>query len=291
MWPKVALRLACGFMAIAMARADAGTSADSWQHIELEARKFLLVARSSVTISLPSADELASQLVAVEGHDPLPVPSAGVLRIDALSRAPGVDSQLTVWLARDNLQLLQRERLDSVHGGRYKLTRFLEDGSYEWQRRGKASSRNGPPSQWSLKREKLHVAKRSAPCTDSLALLLLAGDLARSERVRMQAGVCTDDGAFDVVLTSQGDARETVPHVRVRGDEQTQSARQTPCRRVGIAVEEGQPQATSFRLLGLTGRLQVCVDVETGAPLNLLGTEPTLGEFRINTTLIETSSP
>lgn len=55
-----------------------------------------------------------------------------------------------------------------------------------------------------------------------------------------------------------------------------------------MAVENGAQNADDFRLLGLTGRLQVCVDLETGAPLQLLGTEPMLGEFRIDATLIET---
>lgn len=272
-----------------MVHADVTTPAWSWNRIELEARKFLLVARSSVTITVPSSDELDSQLVKVPGHVGLAPPASGVWRIDALSRAPGVDSRLTVWLARDSLQLLQRERVDSVHGGRYKLTRLLEDGSYEWQRRGDGAARGSDPMQWPLKRERLHMVQRSGVCTDSLGLLLMAAELAKSDRERMRVGVCTDEGSHDVVLTSQGDVRRAIAHMRVQGGVHTEVTGETTCRRVGMAAEGSRADVKGFRLLGLTGQLQVCVDELTGAPLRLQGAEPRLGEFSVDARLIESS--
>ncbi len=282
------LQLACAIVVSVTAHADTASPVWHWRHIELEARKFLLVARSGVTVEALPAERLASQLVDVAGHEALAAPPSGAWRIDARSSTPGADSHVTVWLARDNLQLLQRERLDSVHGGRYKLTRILADGSYDWQRRGSGAPRGSAPGDWPLKRERVHRAMRTGDCTDSLGLLLLAADLARTERVRTLARVCTDEGALDVTLVRQGDARQLIAHTRVHGGTRTRVDTETVCRRIGMAVENGEQNAEDFRLLGLTGRLQVCVDAETGAPLRLIGTEPRLGEFRIDATLIET---
>jgi len=282
------LQLTCALVFSFTTHADPVSSGWDWRHIELEARKFLLVARSSVTVEAQSAEQATSQLVDVAGQRTLAVPASGAWRIDARSSAPGANSHVTVWLARDNLQLLQRERLDSIQGGRYKLTRILEDGSYGWQRRGSAAARGTAPRDWPLKRERLHRAVRAGDCTDSLGLLLLSADLVRSERVRSLARVCTDEGTLDVALTLQGDARQRIAHTRIQRGLRTRVESETVCRRVGMAVENGAQNADDFRLLGLTGRLQVCVDLETGAPLQLLGTEPMLGEFRIDATLIET---
>lgn len=259
----------------------------NWSHVELEARKFMLVARVSVSITTPSATQLERELVQVPGHEELGVPAGGVWRIDAENRLPGVSSRVTVWLARDTLQLLQRERLDSIHRGRYKLTRFLEEGAYEWQRRGAGAPRGTAPERWPLKRERLLPAVRSEPCTDSLGLLLLAPELVRSERLRMQARLCTDDGSIAVMLTHQGDARYPVAHARVRTGMPLRSESSTPCAHVGIALENEDEGTDDFRLLGLTGRLQLCTDAESGAPLQLTGTEPRLGSFTIDATLVE----
>lgn len=204
------------------------SSGRDWRHIELEARKFLLVARSSVTVEAQSAEQATSQLVDVAGQRALAVPASGAWRIDARSSAPGANSHVTVWLARDNLQLLQRERLDSIQGGRYKLTRILEDGSYGWQRRA-APARGTAPRDWPLKRERLHRAVRTGDCTDSLGLLLLSADLVRSERVRSLARVCTDEGALDVALTLQGDARQRIAHTRVRSVACAHGSSPKPC--------------------------------------------------------------
>ncbi|MCG3169869.1 MAG: hypothetical protein CALGDGBN_01399 [Pseudomonadales bacterium] len=284
---RLAGRIACGFVFALAASADALAPAWDWKRIELEARKFMLVASSSVSVTVPSAQEVAGQLVEVPGHRGIPVPAAGVWRIDARSRLPGISSHVTVWLARDTLQVLQRERLDSARGGRYKLTRFIEGGSYEWQRRGVDAPRGSAPARWPLKRERLHPAERAADCTDSLGLLLLAADLVRTERVRTLARVCTDDGALGVALTRQGEAAYTIAHTRVRAGARREADGETACRHVGIAIESNEQAVDDFRLLGLAGRLQVCVDTESGAPLRLVGTEPRLGEFRIQATLIE----
>ncbi len=280
-------RLVCAFGFALAASADAMAPVWDWHRIELEARKFMLVASSSVSITAPTAQEVAAQLVDVPGHTGLAASAAGVWRLDARSRLPGIASHVTVWLARDTLQVLQRERLDSARGGRYKLTRFIEGGSYEWQRRGVDAPRGSAPARWPLKRERMHSAERAADCTDSLGLLLLAAELVRSERVRTQARVCTDDGALGVALTRQGDANYAITPTRLRAGTRTQVGGETRCRQVGVVIETNEQAVDDFRLLGLADRLQICVDAESGAPLRLVGTEPRLGEFRIDATLIE----
>lgn len=267
--------------------AEVAGAAWDWSHVELEARKFMLVAHVSVRITAPSATQLERELVRVSGHRELGVPPGGVWRIEAENRLPGVSSRVTVWLARDTLQLLQRERFDSIHRGRYKRTRFLEEGAYEWQRRGAGAPRGSAPERWPLKRERLLPAARSEPCTDSLGLLLLAPELVRSERMRTQARLCTDDGSIGVMLTHQGDARYPVTHARVRAGTPLRSESRTPCAHVGIALENENEGTDDFRLLGLTGRLQLCIDMESGAPLQLTGTEPRLGSFTINAMRVE----
>ncbi len=247
-----------------------------WQRVDLEAHRFLMVATTTLRITEPSPAALATELVAVPGHAALPAPEAGVLRLDADSILPGVTSRLSVWLARDSLQLLQRERVDSVRDGRYKLTRFLADGSYELQRRGGKKTRDLEPSRWHLKRERLRPLGPPARCTDALGLLLLAAELARGTDERTESSVCTDDAVVRVVLVRAGDEAGAGAVLR------------RPCRRVSLAVEQTDGDVEDFRLLGLSTGLLVCVDAASGAPLQLLGGEPRLGAFTIEATHIET---
>jgi hypothetical protein len=273
-------------LAVVMHALPAVASAPGWTRIDLEAHRFLMVATTTLRITEPSPEALAAELVAVPGHAALPAPPAGVLRLDAESVLPGVTSRLSVWLARDSLQLLQRERVDSVRDGRYKLTRFLVDGSYEWQRRGGQKTRHLEPSRWHLKRERPRPLGPPAPCTDALGLLLLAAELARGSEARAESAVCTDDAVVRVVLARAGDAGGR----RQGGAEaQDSGARGQPCQRVSFEVAAPDAKVGDFRLLGLATGLSVCVDAASGAPLQVLGSEPRLGAFTIEATRVDTA--
>lgn len=273
-------------LAVAMHALPAVASAPGWTRVDLEAHRFLMVATTTLRVTEPSPAALAAELVAVPGHAALPAPPAGVLRLDAESVLPGVTSRLSVWLARDSLQLLQRERVDSVRDGRYKLTRFLVDGSYEWQRRGGQKTRDLEPSRWHLKRERPRPLGPPAPCTDALGLLLFAAELARGSEARAEAAVCTDDAVVRVVLARAADADGR----RQGGAEAQESgARGRACRRVSISVAAPDAKVEDFRLLGLAHELSVCVDVASGAPMQVRGREPRLGAFTIEAKRVETA--
>ncbi|MBP6382669.1 MAG: hypothetical protein KBG29_10855 [Pseudomonadales bacterium] len=285
--PGVTAKRLSFVLAVAMHALPAVASAPGWTRVDLEAHRFLMVATTTLRVTEPSPAALAAELVAVPGHAALPAPPAGVLRLDAESVLPGVTSRLSVWLARDSLQLLQRERVDSVRDGRYKLTRFLVDGSYEWQRRGGQKTRHLEPSRWHLKRERPRPLGPPAPCTDALGLLLLAAELVRGTEARAESAVCTDDAVVGVVLERSADAAGR----RQGGAEaQESAARGRACRRVGISVTAPDAKVEDFRLLGLATGLSVCVDVASGAPQQVLGREPRLGAFTIEATRVETGN-
>ena len=96
-------------LALIMAVADA-RAAPRWTLVELEAHKLFLVATTRLSLAQDRDAALAGELLPVPGYRASAVPASGMLRLEAASRAPGARSRLRLWLARDTLALLQRER-------------------------------------------------------------------------------------------------------------------------------------------------------------------------------------
>ncbi len=109
-----------------------------WSRIDFEAHKFLLSANASVRLRDADRDELLE----VPGYEVRVAPPGSLLRMEAASSFLMSESWTLLWLDGDTVQLLQKERIDERGYGRYKSSRFLRDGVYQWQRRAEADNAN-----------------------------------------------------------------------------------------------------------------------------------------------------
>ncbi len=177
-------------------------------------------------------------------------PPAGVLRLDADSVLPGVTSRLSVWLARDSLQLLQRERVDSVRDGRYKLTRFLVDGGYELAAPGRTEDAGPGTVALAPQARTSPPAGPSCARTDALGVAASRGRAGSRQQARAESPVCTDEAwcgsCWRVPAMPAGAGRATVR----RGK---RCARES-CRRVSISVAAPDAKVERFSALGLARR-------------------------------------
>jgi hypothetical protein len=280
----------CATAALLLAMLSAAAVADfplpGWSRVDLESRRLLLSARSSLRLSLPDTGELAAAL------DPgllqsLPVDAGSpVLRVDVISRALGGESRVSSWLDRETMQVLQKEHLDSVRNGRFKRLLFSANGVQEVQRRGDAQTRDLGPQQWRLKRERFTPLQAIPPYVDQIAVLLLAGNMVlRGESQHLQR-VYADGRLVDVLLTRGASETLSLRHTRAESGGETRHGTAAAVA-VHIAVDAVHDPAADFELLGLRSPLLLQVDAQTGAPLRLSGYNARLGQVTIAATRVD----
>lgn len=270
------------------------TSLPDWMRVELRARKMAITARTTLSLQRLDADAVGPILARAPELDGVAPESAEILRIDAESAALGTRSMLSLWFDPGSGQALQRERVDTVRDGRYKLLRYIQGGVYEWQRRGDPTNRDADPSTWRLKRERLvrFSGSQSDPraVTDTLALFYLAGELRkRPSGESLRCRVYSDGGLYTVSLVSGGTEPVSVSYEWRRGGQRGSESGRPELLRVGIEaelIEADEPDA-AFDLLGLEGDIRLHIDPVSGAPLQLSGRDARLGKLKIFATALE----
>lgn len=282
------------WLGLVFAHPALGSSAPEWSRVELRARKLAITARTTLALQRLDARTVEPMLARAPELEGIAPEAADVLRIDARSAALGTESMLSVWLDPLSGRALQRERVDTVRDGRYKLQRYVDGGVYEWQRRGDATNRDADPSSWRLKRERLDrfsgTGHDDGIVTDTLALLYLAAGLReRSSGEALRYRVYSDGGLYEVSLLSRGVERVSASYRWRRGNESGSASGKVEMLHVGFEaalIESEEPDA-AFDLLGLEGDIELYLDPASGAPLQLTGRDARLGKIRIYATEVE----
>ena len=135
-WQRVAIGLLVSLLAALQTGPLGADESPGWSRIDFEEHKFLLTAKAIVRLRDADSDELLD----VPGYVVRVAPPGSLLRLEADSSFLTSESWTGLWLDGQNLQLLQKERIDGRGSGRYKSSRFLRDGVYQWQRRAEADN-------------------------------------------------------------------------------------------------------------------------------------------------------
>ena len=256
-----------------------------WSRIDFEAHKFLLTAMASVRLREADPEELLD----VPGYVVRVAPSGSLLRLEADSSFLTLESWTGLWLDRQSLQLLQKERIDGRGNGRYKSSRFLRDGVYRWQRRAEADDADDEPASWQVIREGFSPVSppQDGTYTDTLALLLAAAGLLQGAGTILERQVYDDGTLHEVMLRADGEVSLRIPHWRWQDAESIRISSPTRCLRVRVTARRQSPKEEEFSLLGLRGELLMYLDLHSGAVLRISGHEPRIGALTIDATRVD----
>lgn len=283
-WQCAASRLLVSLLMLLQTGPLGADELPGWSRIDFEAHKFLLTAKASVRLRAAEPEELLD----VPGYVVRVAPPGSLLRLEADSSFLSSESWTELWLDRRNLQLLQKERIDGRGNGRYKSSRFLHEGVYQWQRRAEAGNAADEPASWPVKREEFSPISslQDGAYTDTLALLLAAAELLHGAGTTLERLVYDDGALHEVVLRADGEVDLHLSHRRWQGDASTWISAPTRCLRVRVAARRQSPKEEQFSLLGLRGELLMYLDLRSGAVLRISGQEPRIGALTINATRV-----
>lgn len=282
------LLLAAALLLAAPSLALAGPVFDparvGWSEIRMGATKLFLSAESTLGWRLVPGTSVADTLVSFPAGEAIE-PGPEVLELSFLTAGAGRKSSLALLMDPTSGAAIQRLQHEYEGKFRYRVYRYGDVGAYQ-RTRHPASSREKslPPGKWTDTGEGLRrypVPAGTTPVVEPTGLLYLipAADLD-------QPGDTLD------VLTFRRHDTQTVRvtvlpprEITVRYDELWPTGavqRRGTLRPVRLALEgvatPGQPpDEDDLELLGLRGRLELMLDPETRAPVQLSGNVKILG--------------
>jgi hypothetical protein len=250
-----------------------------WTQLEFSASKFLMSATARVEARVRPAREIASQLMTTPAGQPV-APGADVLEMIYAAGGFGRESLTTLWADPVGGATLQRNQLDQGGRERQRTYRFTDIGAYHYTR-WPATSREESlgPEQWTERTEGMRPYSEGAagkPVTEATVLLWMVGaaDLQKAGD-RLEAFTFSRKRVNRVLAEVIGNRAVTVDFREkdAAGGEQRRRGQVNALRlRIrGSPLTPSNDDDEQFELLGLSGDLDVLLDPQTRAPLELHG--------------------
>lgn len=277
-----ALLFGCPALALAGPAFDAARV--GWSEIRMGATKLFLSAESTLAWRLVPGDSVAGDLVSFPPGEAV-APGPEVLELSYLTAGVGRKSSLTLLMDPASGAAIQRLQHEYEGKFRYRVYRFGDIGAFHRTRHPASNQEKTlPPGKWTKTGEGLRrypVLPGTTPVVEPTGLLYL-----------IAAAELDQPGDTLDVLTFRRRDTQTVRvtvlpprEITVRYDELWPSGavqRRGTLRPVRLALEgvatPGQPpDGDDLELLGLRGRLELLLDPETRAPVELSGNVRILG--------------
>lgn len=266
-----------------------GTS--SWHSLEFRATKFLLTARTRITVdrAVPVEDlEIVRELP--EG-DAVPIVGKSVTQVSVRSRLPfGRRETVDVYLDGETGSVLQLEKLVTGKKPYWKRRRFTNQGFFRWRSApGEGQARSSEPGVWTNREQECMKFEGwpddVAPRAETYSLLLRILDrLCSSEQERdREIVVASKTGAFGVTLESIGSRKRRVSFEERAGERRRTVAGEIEVDAIGLRVESlgDGGQNESFEVLGLRGDIVIYVARDSGWPVEIEGDSKGVGRVRL----------
>ena len=261
-----------------------------WSEIRMTASKLFLTAEARLSLrTVPGAAVSPDLLpVADERFTPL-IPGKEVLELLYETRAVGRRSRLTLLMDPLSGAALQRTQHDQDGKLRQRTYRFGVEGAYQRTRLpATASEKALPPDRWTRTSEGLRaypVSPGRQPVVEPTGLLYAIA----------AAPLNQPGDALEVLVFRRRDTQtvriEVLPsrEISVRYDElwpggTVQRSGKVQALRLslkGLPVPGGKTGDDDLELLGLRGQLELLLDPETRAPLQLSGTVKVVGSVTL----------
>jgi hypothetical protein len=160
----------------------------AWEQVELQARKFLVRAKTVVEWSLLDTSEAPVNWIVADGLDGVmgaPIePGPKLLRLDYLSKLLGRDIATELWMNPVDGAILQYQSNDSGGRPKHRIYRFTQQGAFQRTWRPLKREKKLPWQEWGEQYGDFRPFQPAAydqVVTDSLGLIyiIVASDLGR----------------------------------------------------------------------------------------------------------------
>jgi hypothetical protein len=297
----LSVALACPATAADPAAAPRASSLP-WSELSYGARKFFLSASTTVRIERVAASAIVGVLRTPPDGIAVPVPSGDVLIISTTSRLPfGRREETTVWLDADSSAALQTAKLTTGGDPYAKTWRYTAAGFFMWRDSPRdATEARQEREAWTDNRSHSVSTGASPPpglaVTDSYALLVLIARARLEHNGEKVTFAFIPEERLGVATVIAGglslrhvDYRETWPGGarRRQGDVLVRTVR------VGAHMlgEATATQDVELGFLGMRGSLTVFCEADTGLPVELQGTAPSVGVLTVRLTQVALREP
>ncbi len=258
-----------------------------WSRLELEATKFFITARSEVRLGVRPSAEAAADLIAPGEGRGLAPRSGDSGRIDIRTRFLGRDSRARFWFDPGDARALQRSSHDvSKKRLRHRTYRYTAAGVFSHTLRPREGEEGRPYARWTNVQDKVvpFANDRGRPVvTEAAGLLYLipAGDFrAPGDKARVRVFTRGKVREVDVAVTSR--ERIRVDYVEVSGGGERQVQEEVDALRLSVRprATEGEGE-TDFKLLGLEGDIDIHLEPDSRALLQVSGKIAVAGKVRL----------
>ncbi len=232
-----------------------------WQSLHYEQKHLWVVARSEIAIN------------------PCDPGTGNSWCLSAVNSISNNREEITLRFLLESGRLQTRQRHSQGTGRRYKQWDFLPT-HVQRERRVPDRREQLPPGKWPLS-SSIEIAYPEAPgvISDPLLLLVLAAP-GRAD-FNQPMTVMTDQNFYRVELSDGGNA--VIP-ARYEAEGQATTHAEHAVQLVHVSAQAIQPMVDKpdFNLLGLSGRITIAFDRDSGLPLQLRGAVPRLGTAELN---------
>lgn len=260
----------------------------AWEQLVFEQKSFWATARGVLTLSeftdARGARDLDSAKAAVASDRPQ------YLSLEVNNYVASKSEQITLTLDAESGAARFRWRLSRGRDSRVKIHEYSDTGIARERREPPSDDPGISPADWPPTHE-MQIALppqangRHIVATHALLVLLptLMADPTRADDYivhtdlnffRLQASLSNKTAVVDTTLTVNGEV----------------SRKERRCRVLTLQLEPvpGNPEQPDIMLMGMSGKIHVFIDSDSGLPLRLRGDAPRIGRAELN--LIEAST-
>ncbi|MDX1382240.1 MAG: hypothetical protein R3190_01285 [Thermoanaerobaculia bacterium] len=256
-----------------------------WTELELRARKLGFGMRVSVSLAVTDGKSVVDEMTRPDGFAGLDPSGHRVVRLVMDRRGVGGPAESTLWIDAGDAGAYQYRELQAGKRQRYRLRRYAESAIWSQRRAPVPGEEALQAERWSdVAEEVLELdggARGDLALTEPLGLFYVvaaagldqAGDalrfpaFSRGRRIEVEARVL-------------GRVVEEVGYERGDGGGRVKGAREL-IRIVIRALDTDGDAEGRLRFLGLRGDIELLLDPETRAPLQISGRVPRAGAVKV----------
>lgn len=239
-----------------------------WRALEFERKAFWATAHSYIELQEDGCDDQRWKLTANNAI------YSAIVRNDETK-------ELT--LTPEDARLIKRKRFSDGSNQRLKFYDYLPQHIVR-ERRDPGGVDSQPPEDWPLSsrsRIQYPVMPADAVITDAYALLVLATQFNASEEETFEVVVQTDFNFYRVRMSHSIDIKVEANYEIDEGN--TISGKRNTSAVTMLVEPLGElAEEPDFSLMGLSGRLILLFDKQTGVPIQLRGSAPRIGDSHID---------
>jgi len=258
-----------------------------WASLEFSASRFMFTARTSIAAQLVPAGTIVTQLRTTPTGRPV-MPGAEVVDLVYAMSGFGRESRTELWLDPVTGGTLQRTQHDTGSRPRLRTYRFTDRGAFHFTRwPANRSEQAQTPEHWTHVEQGMRPyvpGDIDQPVTEPTALLWLiaAADLARpGDRMEVLAFSRRQVSRVDIDVTGQRTVALNFMEEGPAGARRRDGRMPALVLRLAANPLDAAAEEQDFELFGLHGDLELLLDPQTRAPLELSGRVRIAGQVTV----------